>query len=75
MTTQLQIIFYSMYGHIFKMTEAIAEGVRQVKDVSVEIFRVPELVPSEILEKSGAAAAQKQFENIPILGLDKSTRI
>lgn len=71
MQTKLQIIFYSMYGHIFKMTEAIAEGAKQVKDVDVQIFRVPELVPAEILEKSGAKAAQESFAHIPIIKVEQ----
>lgn len=66
MKTKVQIIFYSMFGHIYHMTEAVAQGVRDVEDVEVEIYRVPELVPDEILEKSGAKAAQKQFAHISI---------
>lgn len=68
---QLQIIFYSMYGHIYKMTEAIAAGASEVKDVAVEIFRVPELMPDEILEKSGAKAAQQAFAHLPIITPEK----
>lgn len=67
MKTNLQIIFYSMYGHIYKMTEAVAEGARSVPDVTVDIFRVAELVPEDILVKSGAKEAQKTFEHIPII--------
>lgn len=67
MATKVHIIFYSMYGHIFKMAQAVEQGVKEVKQVEVEIFRVPELVPDAILEKSGAKAAQKQFEDIPII--------
>jgi NAD(P)H dehydrogenase (quinone) len=67
MTTRLQIVFYSMYGHIYRMTEAIAQGARDVPDVQVDIFRVPELVPDDILEKSGAKAAQAAFTHIPII--------
>lgn len=67
MATQIQIIFYSMYGHIYKMTEAVAEGARSIKNVEVTIFRVPELIPAEILEKSGAKAAQEQFAHIPVI--------
>jgi NAD(P)H:quinone oxidoreductase type IV len=67
MKTNIQIIFYSMYGHIYKMTEAVAEGARSVPDVNVEIFRVAELVPDEILEKSGAKQIQKSFEHIPVI--------
>ena len=71
MTINLQIVFYSMYGHIYKMTEAVAEGAQQVADVNVEIFRVPELIPEEILIKSGAQEAQKKFAHIPIIKPEK----
>lgn len=71
MATRIKIVFYSMYGHIYKMTEAIAEGVREVKDVEVEIFRVAELVPDEILEKSGAKEAQKTFAHIPVINVQQ----
>jgi len=67
MTTNIQVIFYSMYGHIYQMAEAVAKGAREAGDVSVELFRVPELVPDEILEKSGAKAAQKAFAHIPLI--------
>lgn len=69
--TNIQIIFYSMYGHIYKMTEAMAQGAREVKDVNVEVFRVPELVPEEILEKSGAKAIQQTFAHIPVIKPDQ----
>lgn len=67
MAVKLHVIFYSMYGHIYKMTEAIAQGASEVKDVDVAIYRVPELVPDEILEKSGAKEAQKSYMHIPII--------
>lgn len=67
MTVKIQIVFYSMYGHIYQMAEAVAKGAREAGDVSVELLRVPELVPDEILEKSGAKAAQKAFAHIPLI--------
>ncbi len=67
MNTKVQIIFYSMYGHVFKMAQAIAEGAREVKGVDVDIFRVPELVPEEVLIKSGAKEAQTAFAHIPVI--------
>lgn len=70
METKIQIIFYSMYGHIYKMAEAVAEGVKSVEGTSVELFKVPELMPESALEKSGAKAAQKAFEHIPIATVD-----
>jgi len=64
---KIQIVFYSMYGHVYKLAEAVAEGARQVKGTKVELYQVPELVPDEALEKSGAKAARKAFAHIPII--------
>ncbi|CAI07397.1 Flavoprotein wrbA [Aromatoleum aromaticum EbN1] len=63
---KVQIIFYSMYGHIFRMAEAVAEGARSVAGAEVGLFRVPELVPDEVLEKSGAKTAQQAFAHVPV---------
>ena len=71
MTTRVQVVFYSMYGHIYKMAEAIAEGAREVADVEVQLYTVPELVPDDILEKSGAKKAQAAFARIPIIKPDQ----
>lgn len=71
MKTKVQVVFYSMYGHIYQMAEAIVKGVREVPEVDVELYRVPELVPEEILEKSGAKAAQKVFSHIPVIKVDQ----
>jgi len=35
------IIFYSMYGHIYRLAEAVAEGAREVTGTQVEMRRVP----------------------------------
>lgn len=67
MITKIQIIFYSMYGHIFKMAESVAKGVKEVKETEVSLFRVQELVPEDILEKSGALPAQKLMAHVPII--------
>jgi len=63
---KVKIVFYSMYGHIYKMAEAVAEGARQVEGAEVEILQVPELVPDDVLEKSGAKKAREVFAHIPI---------
>ena len=46
------VLYYSSYGHIETMAEAVADGVRQA-GASVAIRRVPELVPEAVAEKSG----------------------
>ncbi|MCL5260740.1 MAG: NAD(P)H:quinone oxidoreductase [Gammaproteobacteria bacterium] len=66
LTVGVQIVFYSMYGHIYKMAKAIEEGVKQVAGANVSLFQVLELVPEEVLIKSGAKEAQKQFQHIPV---------
>ncbi|PNG27443.1 NAD(P)H:quinone oxidoreductase [Methylocella silvestris] len=45
------VLYYSAYGHIEKMAEAVAEGAREA-GAEVDIKRVPELVPLEIAQKS-----------------------
>jgi NAD(P)H dehydrogenase (quinone) len=52
------ILYYSAYGHIERMAEAVAEGVRQAGAEAV-IKRVPELVPEEIALKAGYKLDQK----------------
>jgi NAD(P)H:quinone oxidoreductase type IV len=71
MTTRVQIVFYSMYGHIYKMAEAVAAGVREVADTEVTLYQVPELVPDDILEKSGAKAARAAFAHVPVAKPDQ----
>ncbi|WP_447586067.1 NAD(P)H:quinone oxidoreductase [Pseudoxanthomonas mexicana] len=45
------ILYYSAYGHIETMAHAVAEGVR-TGGASVDIKRVPELVPEDVARKS-----------------------
>ncbi len=68
---KIQVVFYSMYGHIYRLAEAVAEGARQVSNTEVTLYQVPELVPEEALEKSGAKAARKVFAHIPVAQPDK----
>lgn len=71
MSVKVQIVFYSMYGHIYRMAEAVAQGVRSVDGVEVELFQVPELVPEEALEHSGAAKARAAFAHVPLADRNK----
>ena len=68
---KIQIVFYSMYGHVYQLAEAVAEGARQVPDTEVAVYQVQELVPEEVLEKSGAKTARQAFEHIPFAQADK----
>ena len=71
MATQIQIVFYSMHGHIHRMAEAVAEGAREVADTEVALFQVAELVPDDVLDKSGAMAARAAFAHVPVITPDR----
>jgi NAD(P)H:quinone oxidoreductase type IV len=63
---KVKVVFYSMYGHIYLMAEAVAEGAREVQGAEVEMLQVPELIPDDVLERSGAKQARSVFVHIPI---------
>jgi len=65
------IVYYSMYGHINKMAEAVAEGVREIKGAEAILRRVPETLPEEVLEKMGAVEAQQSMSNVPICTVEE----
>ncbi|MGA1864791.1 MAG: NAD(P)H:quinone oxidoreductase [bacterium] len=65
------IVFYSMYGHVYRMAEAVAEGVRKVNGAMAVIRRVPETLPEEVLKKMGAIDAQKTFAHVPVCTVDE----
>ncbi|MBN2517384.1 MAG: NAD(P)H:quinone oxidoreductase [Candidatus Altiarchaeota archaeon] len=62
---RVNVIFYSMYGHIYRMAEAVAEGAREVEGVEVGLFQVPETLSDDVLEKMGALETRKKFAHIP----------
>ena len=66
MGPKVQVVFYSMYGHVYRLAEAVVEGARSVPGADVALYQVPELVPEEALEKSGAKKARGAFSHVPI---------
>src|SRR5689334_12322089 len=78
MPTNVQIIFYSTYGHVWKLAEAIAEGAREVPDTNVQLLQVAETLSADIVQKMGATDAKKAFAHVPIADphqLDKADAI
>jgi NAD(P)H dehydrogenase (quinone) len=65
MAAKIQVVFYSMYGHIYQMAEAVAAGAQDA-GAEMSLWQVPELVPDDILEKSGAAVARAAFAHVPM---------
>jgi NAD(P)H dehydrogenase (quinone) len=60
------VVYYSMYGHIHRMAQAVAEGVRAVPGAEAMVRRVPETLPEAVLQAMGALEAQKALSGVPI---------
>src|SRR3954464_10331215 len=65
--TKVLVLYYSTYGHVETMAEAVAEGARSVPGAAVTVKRVPELMPLEGAQRAGvkldqAAAVAKPTE-------------
>ncbi len=65
------IVYYSMYGHINRLAQAVAEGVREVDGAEAILRRVPETLTEEVLGKMGALEAQKAFADVPVCRIDE----
>ena len=70
MSAKIQVVFYSMYGHIHKMAEAVAAGARE-GGAEVALYQVAELMSDDQLEKAGAKAARTTFAHVPIAKPDQ----
>lgn len=51
--TRILVLYYSSYGHVRSLAEAVAEGARSVPGTEVRLARVPETVPAEIRSAAG----------------------
>ena len=65
------VVYYSMYGHVYKLAEAAAEGARSIANVEALLRRVPETLSEDVLEKMGAVEAQKQQADVPVCTVDE----
>ena len=66
MSTKIKVIFQSLYGHVYQLAEAVAEGARSVPGTEVELLQVAETLPDSVLEKMGCLGAKKTFAHIPV---------
>jgi NAD(P)H dehydrogenase (quinone) len=52
------VLYYSTYGHIETMAQAVAQGARTIQSVTVTIKSVPELMPEDVARAAGAKLDQ-----------------
>jgi NAD(P)H dehydrogenase (quinone) len=65
MPVKVQVVFYSLYGHVWRLAEAVADGARQA-GAQVELLQVAETLPAEVIAKMGATEAKKAFAHVPV---------
>jgi len=68
---KIMIVYYSAYGHVHRMAEAVAEGAGEIAGAEVVMRRVPETLPEELLKKIGIFDAQKDFSHIPLCAAEE----
>jgi len=68
--TTVYVVFYSLYGHVYRMAEEVAKGVEEVENVDVKLFQVPELMNEEQIKGAGAEEAKKAFAHVPVIKPD-----
>ncbi|MGC7403452.1 NAD(P)H:quinone oxidoreductase [Pandoraea pneumonica] len=78
--TKVLVLYYSSYGHIEQMAEAIAEGARST-GAQVDIKRVPETVPAEVaknahfkLDQTAPVATVADLEHYDAIVVGTGTR-
>lgn len=78
--SKVLVLYYSTYGHIEQMAEAVAEGARSA-GAAVDIKRVPETVPPEIaksahfkLDQSAPVASVQDLVNYDAIIVGCPTR-
>jgi NAD(P)H dehydrogenase (quinone) len=64
--TKVLVLYYSAYGHVETMAQAVAEGARAA-GAEVTIKRVPELVPEDVSRKAG----MKVDQTAPVAAVDE----
>ena len=68
---KILIVYYSMYGHVHRLAQAVAEGVSEVPGAEALLRRVPETLSQEVLDKMGAVEPQKSMAGVPVCSVDE----
>lgn len=68
---KILIVYYSMYGHIHRLAQAVAEGVGQVAGAEALLRLVPETLSPEVIKKMGADESKKIMAGVPVCTIDE----
>lgn len=67
---KINIIIHSIYGHIYELAQAMAEGARTVAGSEVFIYQVPETLPESILTEMEGLETKKGFAHVPVATIE-----
>ncbi len=56
--TRVLVLYYSSYGHVEALANAIAAGARELPGATIDVKRVPELVPEDVAARAGYKLSQ-----------------
>ena len=72
MPTNILVVYYSSYGHLFKMAQSVEAGAKSVADTDVRLRRVAELESAgkHMSAQPAYVAAQEAQKDVPIANND-----
>ncbi len=67
MPTNVLIVYYSAYGHVYRMAQAVVEGAKSVEDAEIRLRRIPELEEAKraLSKQEFYVKAQEQQKDVP----------
>ena len=67
MRIKVQMIFYSLYGQVYNMAQAVVEGAKQLPGAEVSLYHCGRVDSRRcVVEKHGAKAAKASFSKVPV---------
>lgn len=72
MSTNILVVYYSMYGHILQMARAVADGAKSVAQTEVRLRRVAEFdeVKKKIASQDWHQKVEQMQQDVPIVNHD-----
>ena len=65
------IVYYSTFGHVYRMAALVAEGVKEVPDARPVVRTVPELIPKSVIDaREDMKAAKEMQQDVPLVTMD-----
>jgi NAD(P)H dehydrogenase (quinone) len=65
------IVYYSTYGHVYRMATLVAEGVKEIRGAEPVVRTVPELIPKSVIDsREDMRAGKATQQGVPLVTLD-----